>query len=105
MRNINPLLASSITIALSAAYLPGGARAQEMTGGDAVTPTAGSAIVTWSRPVENTDGSPLTNLAGYVLYYGTGFPVPFSTIFVDANATAMEIQNLSPGDCISRLSR
>ena len=52
----------------------------------------------WSRPVENTDGSPLTNLSGYVLYYGTGFPVPYSAIFIDASATSLEIQNLSPGN-------
>ena len=57
-----------------------------------------SAVVTWSRPTENTDGSPLTNLAGYVLYYGTGFPVPFSAIYIEPNATALEIQNLAPGN-------
>ena len=33
-------------------------------------PATGSATVTWSAPTENTDGTPLTNLSGYQLYYG-----------------------------------
>jgi hypothetical protein len=31
----------------------------------------GAATVGWTPPTENTDGSTLTNLAGYHLYYGT----------------------------------
>ena len=30
----------------------------------------GTVLVSWSRPTENTDGSPLTDLAGYRIYYG-----------------------------------
>lgn len=35
--------------------------------------TAGSGAVTlnWTAPTENTDGTPLTNLAGYDIHYGT----------------------------------
>jgi len=36
----------------------------------AAAPTK-SATVSWSPPTANTDGSPLTDLAGYQLYYGT----------------------------------
>jgi len=32
--------------------------------------TGGPAVLSWSRPTQNTDGSSLTNLAGYRLYYG-----------------------------------
>lgn len=32
---------------------------------------AGSATVSWSAPTENTDGSAVTNLAGFVIAYGT----------------------------------
>jgi len=35
------------------------------------TPATGSATLSWTPPVENSDGSVLTNLAGYHLYYGT----------------------------------
>jgi hypothetical protein len=31
----------------------------------------GSATLSWQSPTTNTDGSPLTNLAGYVIRYGT----------------------------------
>jgi hypothetical protein len=32
---------------------------------------AGSATLSWTPPTQNTDGSALTNLAGYNIYYGT----------------------------------
>jgi hypothetical protein len=35
------------------------------------TPTAGSATVVWTPPTENTNGTALTNLAGFKVYYGT----------------------------------
>lgn len=31
----------------------------------------GSATVSWTRPTQNTDGTPLTDLAGFKLYHGT----------------------------------
>jgi hypothetical protein len=31
----------------------------------------GSATLSWVAPTQNTDGSALTNLAGYHIYYGT----------------------------------
>ena len=31
----------------------------------------GSATLSWTPPTTNTDGSPLTNLAGYKIYWGT----------------------------------
>ena len=35
------------------------------------TTTSGSATLSWTPPTRNTDGSTLTNLAGYRIYYGT----------------------------------
>lgn len=35
------------------------------------TTTTGAATVSWVPPTRNTDGSTLTNLAGYRIYYGT----------------------------------
>jgi hypothetical protein len=34
-------------------------------------PAIGSATLTWSIPTQNTNGTPLTNLAGFNIYYGT----------------------------------
>ena|ERR1700726_4636934 len=43
---------------------------------DAVTSSAPAsmrtATLSWTAPDQNTDGTPLTNLAGYRIYYGTG---------------------------------
>jgi hypothetical protein len=33
--------------------------------------TVGAATLSWTAPDQNTDGSALTNLAGYRIYYGT----------------------------------
>jgi hypothetical protein len=43
------------------------------TGGNAVastTVTVRSALLSWTAPTQNTDGSDLTNLAGYKVYWG-----------------------------------
>lgn len=32
---------------------------------------AGTVTLSWKAPTTNTDGSPLTNLAGYKIHYGT----------------------------------
>ena len=34
-------------------------------------PASGNATLTWAAPTQNTNGTPLTNLAGYHIYYGT----------------------------------
>jgi hypothetical protein len=34
-------------------------------------PTTGSAAISWTAPTQNTDGSALTNLAGFRIIYGT----------------------------------
>jgi truncated hemoglobin YjbI len=56
------------------------------------------ASLSWVRPVENTDGSPLTNLAGYVIRYGTS-PTALNTQISVASpaATSVEISNLTAG--------
>src|SRR5262249_26760802 len=38
--------------------------------GDTSPSTAGILDATWTAPTTNTDGSPLTDLASYLLYYG-----------------------------------
>jgi hypothetical protein len=60
---------------------------------------ARSASLSWARPAENTDGSQLTNLAGYVVRYGTSSTALNTQISVpSANATAVEVTNLTPGN-------
>jgi putative Ig domain-containing protein len=50
------------------------------------TTTDGSATLSWTPPTQNTDGTSLTNLAGYRIYYGTS-----------ASALNRTIQVANPG--------
>jgi hypothetical protein len=65
-----------------------------------VTPAvAGTASLSWSQPTENTDGSRLTNLAGYVIRYGTSSTALNTQVSIaSASATGAEITHLSPGN-------
>ncbi|HEX3843511.1 MAG TPA: fibronectin type III domain-containing protein [Steroidobacteraceae bacterium] len=63
-------------------------------------PTASSGAVTlnWSPPTENTDGSPLTNLAGYNIHYGTTSGDYSQTVSVSNPGLATYVvDNLGPG--------
>ncbi|MGH8326836.1 MAG: putative Ig domain-containing protein [Steroidobacteraceae bacterium] len=42
-----------------------------VSGSTSSAPPTRSVTISWTPPTENTDGSTLTNLAGYHLYYGT----------------------------------
>jgi Putative Ig domain len=58
----------------------------------------GSANLTWTVPTQNTDGSPVTDLAGYHIYYGTSSGAWTSTITVlDATETSYVVDGLAPG--------
>jgi hypothetical protein len=61
-------------------------------------PSTGSATLTWQRPLTNTDGSPLTNLAGYKVYWGTASGVyQEQRVINNAGATTSIVDNLAPG--------
>jgi len=51
-------------------------------------PVTATASVSWVAPTENTDGTPLTDLAGYNIYYGTESSALTQTIQV-ANPAAL----------------
>ena len=57
----------------------------------------GSATISWTPPTQNTDGSSLTNLAGYRLYYGTNSASLTQTVQIaNAGASSFVVDNLSP---------
>ena len=65
----------------------------------AQTPPPGIASVSWSKPTQNTDGSPLTDLAGFIVRYGTDAAALSSLISViSPSATGAQIENLDPGN-------
>lgn len=59
---------------------------------------ANAVTVSWEAPTDNTNGSLLTNLSGYKIYYG-GAPRDYSsTIKVStAGLTTYVVENLAPG--------
>jgi Putative Ig domain/Fibronectin type III domain len=58
----------------------------------------GSATLNWLPPTQNVDGSPLTNLAGYKVYWGNSQgSYPNSTTLNNAGLTSYVVENLVPG--------
>jgi hypothetical protein len=60
---------------------------------------AGEAELTWVAPTQNTDGTPLTDLAGFKIYLGTtmGGPYPVSIDITDPAVTTFTVPNLTAG--------
>ena len=75
----------------------GGTAAQSAT----VTVAAssnGTATLTWVPPTKNTDGTPITTLTGYHIYYGTTEGALNQSIVVNgASTTSYEVTGLSSG--------
>jgi hypothetical protein len=63
-----------------------------------VAVATGSATLSWTPPTQNTDGSPLTNLAGYRIYWGRGQSNYSNSATVNnAGLTSYVIGQLTPG--------
>jgi hypothetical protein len=61
-------------------------------------PGVSTATLSWVAPDQNTDGSALTNLAGYRIYYGTGADALTEVIELPTvGITAYVIDNLTAG--------
>jgi Fibronectin type III domain len=63
-----------------------------------VAGATGSATLSWTVPTENTDGSPVVNLEGYHIYYGTTEGAWTSTIVISSpTETSYVVSGLAPG--------
>jgi hypothetical protein len=61
-------------------------------------PTTGSATVSWSAPTTNSDGSALTDLAGYRVYYGESATALTQSVNISsASTTSYVVQGLASG--------
>jgi len=60
---------------------------------------AGEAVLSWTAPTQNTDGTPLTDLAGFKIYLGQvqGGPYPVSVDIADPTATTFTVPGLTEG--------
>jgi hypothetical protein len=72
-------------------YQPTGAAAGAGSAGGTLT-------VSWRAPTTNTDGTSLTDLTGYTIYYGTRPGIYTRTIVIDEpSATRAVVRGLQPG--------
>jgi hypothetical protein len=55
-----------------------------------------SVTLTWDAPTTNIDGTPLTDLAGYKIYYGTSSGV-YTSVIDAKNVTTYKIGGLVAG--------
>jgi hypothetical protein len=61
-----------------------------------VSPATGSATLTWAAPSTNEDGTPLTALGGYKVYYGTT-PGVYTSINV-GSVSSYQVRGLTKGE-------
>jgi hypothetical protein len=64
---------------------------------NAVSSSSGAATLSWTPPTRNTDGSSLTNLSGYRIYYGTSASALTKTISINsAGISTYVVSDLAP---------
>jgi hypothetical protein len=66
--------------------------------GSAAAPPTGTITLSWTAPQTRADGTPLTDLAGYRIYYGTSSGLYTQSVTVNsASATTYTLANLAAG--------
>lgn len=86
---------SGITISVSDGTASASLSAFSITVADVVI---GSATLSWTPPTENSDGSSLTNLAGYRVHYGRSPTTLSQTVEItNSSLSTYVIENLSAG--------
>jgi putative Ig domain-containing protein len=87
---------SNIVISVSDGYTTASLAPFAITVSQPATSTSGTATLSWTAPTTNTDGSALTDLAGYHIYYGTS-PSTMTTVIDVANpgAVSYSVSSLS----------
>ena len=90
-----PGVAGNILVGVSDGTQTASLRAFSITVDAAAASPPGSVTLTWIVPTKNTNGSPLTNLAHYVVRYGTNTSTLKSQLSVKTNE--VEIGKLAAG--------
>jgi Putative Ig domain len=64
---------------------------------DVVATTSGAATLSWTPPTQNVDGSPLTDLAGYRVYWSTtSGTYPNSVTLLNPGLSSYMVEQLTP---------
>lgn len=84
---LHMLLLAALLIVTSALFgCGGGVSTADVQPSGGVPAGTGTATLTWTAPTTNVDGTPLTTLAGYKVYYGTTPGVYTSLVIGDVNS-------------------
>ena len=67
------------------------------TGTTGTPQTLKAVTLNWEAPTTNTDGTPLNDIAGYTIRYGTGAAHLFKSVNVGRPTTSYTLQNLTSG--------
>jgi hypothetical protein len=59
--------------------------------------TNGTATLSWAAPTTNTNGTPVTPLKGYTIYYGTSPGALSQSVAVSSSATSYTVTGLASG--------
>jgi hypothetical protein len=62
-----------------------------------VAAASGTATLTWAAPTTNTNGTPLTPLSGYTIYYGTSPGTFTQSMVVSSSTTSYTVTGLAAG--------
>jgi hypothetical protein len=62
-----------------------------------VAAASGTATLTWVAPTQNTNGTPITPLSGYTIYYGTSSGALTQSVAVSASTTSYTVTGLAAG--------
>ena len=89
-KNIFPVLLIGLIVLILTGCAGGGGT------GSAIGSGTGVATLSWTAPTTYTDGSPLTDLAGYKIYYGPSSGNYIASLDI-GNSTSYTINNLSTG--------
>ena len=90
-------LTTDLTFALSCSGA-GGTASQSATVSVTNAPVSGDAVLSWAAPTTNTNGTPVSALAGYHLYYGnSASALSKSVAIIGATTTSYEITGLTAG--------
>lgn len=90
--------ASASLPAFSVTVVPPNNSGGNTTGGATGGTAAGTATLSWTAPTTNSDGTPLTDLAGFRIYYGWSTSALTNVITIaNTRQTSYEVQNLDVG--------
>ena len=74
------------------------AAAASATASNLPAASSGAVTINWTPPTENTNGTPLTDLAGYDIHYGTASGDYTQSVSVsNAGLATYVVDNLTPG--------